>query len=64
MILKARKKLTALVQKFWGLWKEMRNNEEMQLGLRFWIRKEKCHGEWLRAMSFWEILIMAFCGVV
>ena len=47
MNLKARKTLTTLIQKFWGLWNEMGNNEEMQWGLRFWTRKKKYHGEWL-----------------
>ena len=36
MNLKARKTLTTLTtltQKFWGLWKEMGNNEEIQWGV-------------------------------
>ena len=33
MNLKSRKALTTLIRKFWGLWKEMGNNEKMQWGV-------------------------------
>lgn len=39
------KTLTALIQEFWGLWKEMGNNEETKWELRFWAHKDKFHGE-------------------